>query len=353
MNSKLNYFVFIGAFLLLFSGCEKEKPQPQAVSKKGLMVLNEGLFQLNNSSITWIDKETGTINTNFFEEQTGRQLGDTGNDLLRYGNKIYILVNVSSTLEILDASTFQSIRQISITENGNSAEPRFMTALNGEIYFSTFAGKVWCLDTTQLSITHKITVGLNPDQITNDGRYLYVSNSGGLNPSIYDSTVSVINPITKTEIKKITVGKNPGNILFAGDKNIYVITRGNYSDIQPQLHRINPQTLEQDTVYSIQATHLVDYSSTDMLLGVQTPNNEIGIYKFNFATEKVKNTPFLTNLQLGILHNIQFSKQSKKIYLMDADNYTNTGKLWVYDKTGNYLNNYKVGLNPTKVIEFE
>ena len=43
-----------------------------------------------------------------------------------------------------------------------------------------------------------------------------------------DSTISVIDLVDYEEIKKITVGKNPGGVLTDSDGDVYVITRGNY-----------------------------------------------------------------------------------------------------------------------------
>lgn len=353
MSFKMKYIAFIIIILSVLSCKKVEQNQTDDTSQQGLLVLNEGLFQLNNSSLSWIDEEERSINQEFFEQKTGRKLGDTGNDILKYGTKIYILVNVSSTIEILDAKTYESIKQLSITENGNSVEPRFMTAINGEIYFSTFAGKVWCLDTTHFEIINKIQVGLNPDQITNDGQYIYVSNSGGLNPPLYDSTVSVINPLTKTERKRITVGKNPGNIIATKNDKVYVVTRGNYTTLPPKLHQINTQTLEKEMTYDIQATHLVDFSSSEMIIGLQTNNGVIKVAKFNFNSEQVTNQDFISTDDFGILHNMQYSPESKRFFLMDADNYTNSGKIKIYNQNGDFIRSYQVGLNPTKLLELK
>lgn len=353
MNFKMKS-IYVLALLLFVASCKKEDPQPNGqAEEKGLLVLNEGLFQLNNSSLTWINEEKGTVDLEFFEHKTGRQLGDTGNDILRYGGKIYIIVNVSSTIEVLDAKTFEPIQQISITEGGNSVEPRFMTAINGEIFFSTFAGKVWSMDTTNFDISSKIQVGANPDHITNDGQYIYVSNSGGLDPSIYDSTISVINPLTKTEVKRIKVSKNPGRIIVGGDHNIYAITRGNYTTLLPQIHRINPTTLEKDTTFAIQATHLVDFSSAQMVVGIQINGGQIKLAKFDFASSQVKDLDFINTSDINTLNNIQYSKESQLFYLMDANNYTNTGTIRVYQKNGAFKKTYIVGLNPTKLLEFK
>ena len=96
----------------------------------GVFVLSEGLFNQNNSTLSWIDFgtgkpdswDTGTGNSyDCFEKVNGRRLGDTANDMLLYGSKLYIAVSESSTIEILDASTCSSLKQISLSRDGKAS----------------------------------------------------------------------------------------------------------------------------------------------------------------------------------------------------------------------------------------
>ena len=59
-----------------------------------LLVLSEGLFNMNNSTLTLVDLQTGNIDYDHFRSTNGRGLGDTGNDMQLYGSKIYITVNI-------------------------------------------------------------------------------------------------------------------------------------------------------------------------------------------------------------------------------------------------------------------
>ena len=64
----------------------------------GIYVLSEGLFNQNNSTLTWIDFTTGQPDSwvsatgssyDAFEKVNGRRLGDTANDMILYGGRIY------------------------------------------------------------------------------------------------------------------------------------------------------------------------------------------------------------------------------------------------------------------------
>ena len=78
------------------------EPQPDAYAK-GLYILNEGLFQMNNSTLSYYDFSTGEFTENIFLDVNHRGLGDVGNDLEHYGSKLYIVVNNSNIVEVVDA----------------------------------------------------------------------------------------------------------------------------------------------------------------------------------------------------------------------------------------------------------
>ena len=69
--------------LLLFS-CKKDDLEEVVVSSSlsdGVVVLCEGLFQQNNSTLSWINNSDGSVSNTLFSTKVGRQLGDTGNDI--------------------------------------------------------------------------------------------------------------------------------------------------------------------------------------------------------------------------------------------------------------------------------
>ena len=97
-----------------------------------MYVLCEGLFNLNNSMLVRYSFETNTCMTDYFRTMNHRGLGDTANDMDIYGGKLYIVVNVSSTVEVVDLHTGMSVGQVSLlAEDGSSRQPRMYALTTG------------------------------------------------------------------------------------------------------------------------------------------------------------------------------------------------------------------------------
>ncbi len=344
--------------IFLVIGCKKKKETEDNLVdssqlKNGMIVLCEGLFQQNNASLSWVDLSKSTSDDQFFTNKSGRLLGDTGNDMQSYGGKIYIVVNVSSTIEVLNKSNGASIKQISMMNNGIAKQPRSIAFYGSNAFVSCFDGYVDVIDTTSLEVIKRIKVGLNPEGLTVTNSKLYVSNSGGLNSPKMDSTVSVINLNTLVENKKVIVGKNPGSILTDTEGDVYVIARGNYSTIPTKMVKINTVTDEVDFIFpeeisgmeKMESNLLVTYKSNGSSI------KKIGIFD---ALTEVFTVPELINTSnFTTFYGLHYQATNQKIYCFDAMNYTTTGYVKVFSKTGDLETSYHVGLNPSKIIFYE
>ena len=341
----------ISLWILLFFvvGCKKKTTTINSdVSelKHGLLVLNEGLFNLNNASLSWVDLNTNTVSEDFFLSKTGRKLGDTGNDLQRYGGKIYVLVNVSSTIEVLDAHSGRSIKQILMQENGKAKQPRNLAFYGGKVFVSCFDGYVDVLDSTTLSIEKRIKVGSNPENMLVANQRLYVSNSGGLIPSL-DSTLSVIDCQSLVELEKIVVGKNPGKIVALNDSILYVHVRGNYSSIPSELKKLNLGISKTQETIPIKIS------------GMEKMENQLLIYTsetvllYDMQKNVVTNVSFISLKDIITLYRIQYVESIKQLFVFDANTYTNSGYIHRFSNSGTFLQKIHVGLNPNSLIYYE
>lgn len=350
----MRYVSGIILLLVIFS-CKKEKTSTTKVNalSNGALVLCEGLFQQNNATLSWIDFSTDEVTNDFFTQQNGRQLGDTGNDLEVYGNKIYVVITTSSTLEIIDKSNGKSIKQIDMKANGVGKQPRSITFYKGKAFVSCFDGYVDVIDTTSLETEQRIKVGLNPDALLVNGNHLLVSNSGGLNSPQMDSTLSVIDLNSLVELKQVVVGKNPGKIVISKEGNIYVITRGNYGSIPSRMKKLNPVTYAVEQSFNIDVSSIENFNNQFIVSYFNYSNNQVQISLFDTQLDSIVHENFISSSNFSTYYGLTYNEKQDKIYCFDAMSYTNTGYVKVFNKQGQYLKSYHLALNPSKIVFIE
>lgn len=211
----------------VMTSCDPAEDYPETylqVYSTGAYVVNSGnMYNKIESSLTAIDYATSTATQGVFRAANGRSLGNTANDGIVYGNKIYLAVDQSNTIEVIDKKTKQSIKQIKTTEllgNAEGVEPRHIIADGGKVYFTTYGGYVAAVDTTSFVLQKKWQVGSYPEGLVIGNGNLYVANS---NYGAGGGNISCINLSNdNVETKNIEGVNNPTSIYYASNV-LYVL----------------------------------------------------------------------------------------------------------------------------------
>lgn len=211
----------------VMTSCSDDNDGPETYLQEystGAYVVNSGnMYNKIESSLTAIDYASSTATQNVFKTANGRTLGNTANDGIVYGNKIYLAVDQSNTIEVIDKKTKQSIKQIKTTEllgNAEGAEPRHIIAGDGKVYFTTYGGYVAAVDTTDFALQKKWQVGNYPEGLVIGNGNLYVANS---NYGAGGGNISCINLSNdNVETKNIEGVNNPTSIYYVSGR-VYVI----------------------------------------------------------------------------------------------------------------------------------
>lgn len=355
----MKHLILLLASISLLVACDdlhSVLPSPNNASGSGaLYVLCDGNYSLNNSTLSLYDFTSKSLTTDFFQEKNGRKLGDTGNDLERYGSKLYVVVNGSSQVEVLDARTGKSLKQIPFFDGSTARQPRALAFWRNKAYVCCFDGTVVRIDTAQLEIEASVEVGRNPDDMTVSNGKLYVSNSGGLDYGSdlgYDHTVSVVSTETFTETKRIDVGPNPGRIKADRFGFVYVSVRGDYQNEPGRWVCIDTQSDAVAATYPFAVTNF-DVSGDKAYFyryDETSKNSDIGV--FNLKTKTLETSTFIQDgTQIQTPYGITADPESGAVYITDAGNYVVSGDVYCFSENGVLaytLSN--VGINPNTVL---
>ena len=353
----ISLLLFCCLFMLSCDDMEDKIPNGNLIQTgetSGILVLSEGLFNMNNSTLAKFNFDSNEFFPDYFSTVNKRGLGDTAGDMARYGSKLYIMVNISSQIEIIDINTGKSLKQIPMFDDkGMARQPRHIAFYGGKAYVCSFDGTVAKIDTTTLKIENYVNAGLNPDGICVANDKLYVSNSGGLNYPAYDKTVSVIDISTFREIKKINVGINPGTIHSDNEGDVYVVTRGNYGSEEYKFQRISSVTDSLiDSYNDIKALGFTIHNDTAYIYNYDFSSTNSWIKVFDCKHEKLISEQFITDGTLiKTPYSIEVNPTNGDVYISDAFQFTILGDVLCFDRNGKLKFRLKeIGLNPNKII---
>ena len=209
---------------------------------KGVFIINNGNYYSSiDGSLTYINYATMTPSAqqNVYQMVNGESLGGTPNDVLVYGQKVYIVGSDENTIFVLDARNSKELKKVSTTDLLGEAAgkgPRRIVAFDGKVYFTTYGdgdkGSVAAIDTTSFTLQKQYQVGSYPEGLTfgiddTNTVTLYVANSDYSkgNGSISKIDITSGN-VTNTEFEKV---KNPMEIAVSSDV-LYVLDYGYYDD---------------------------------------------------------------------------------------------------------------------------
>lgn len=317
-------------------------------SVKGFFLLNEANMGSNKSSIDYFDSESGRYFKNIYptiNPTVVKELGDVGNDIQIYGNKLYAVINVSGYVEVMNKTTGKHENEI-IVKNC-----RYIVFDKGYAYISSYdadvkitpdapIGCVVKVDTATMKEVGRCIVGYQPEEMVIRNNKIYVANSGGYRVPNYDNTVSVIDLNTFTETKKITVGINLHRMELDSDGNIYVSSRGDYKYIKSNTYIIgnndmiiknlnlpcSEMTVSGDSIYmySVEWSHI-------------TQSNTVSYAIINTKTRNIVSRNFITDgteRRIQVPYGIAINPETKEIFVTDAKDYVSPGILYCFTPDG-------------------
>ncbi|WP_341222283.1 YncE family protein [Polaribacter atrinae] len=341
-----------------------EVPTEPIAELKGFYLLNEGNMSMNKAALDYMDFETGIYEKEVFRTENPEEvggLGDVGNDMGIYGSKLYVVVNASNKVEVLDANTRKKIKQINIDNC------RYINFYKGKAYLSTYLGvigdpnavngKIMEIDTTSLSVTRSVNVGRQPEELVVHNDKIYVANSGGYSPPNYESTVSVIDIASFEETKRIEVGINLHRMQMDSEGDLYVSSRGDYYETPSKLFVVDTEIDEVKTSFDLAVGNMTISDDIMYIYSTEfsffTGEITVSYNLLDTKTETILQDSFITEDSKDLIqvpYGIEINPETKDILITDAKDYVTPGKLYCFSSEGVLKWSVETGDIPNKVV---
>ena len=369
-------FLLLSLLFLLLQSCrhdiivwpseEEEVGGTRTDSILGFYLLNEGNMGSNKCTMDFYDYTTGTYIRNIYgnaNPSAVKELGDVGNDLRIYGNRMWAVINCSNKIEVMEARTARRVGQV------NLANCRYIAFHESYAYVTSYAGPVQInpgyeqkgmvvkIDTATLEKVDTCIVGFQPDRLDIANGKIFVANSGGYMFPNYENTVSVVDIGTFREEGRIPVAVNLHHLLADSEGQLWVSSRGDYYGNTsalfcitdpagtPQVQRITAQdgtdlvvenmTLRGDSLYVI---------GTEFSYATMQNHTNYGIV--NVRTRQVLTTNFITDgTDASIMepYGIAVHPHTGEILIGDARTHVNPGTLFCFSPEGLLLWKVRTG----------
>lgn len=220
-----------------FISCERGDGPSLFPSGDGLFLLNEGNYLAGNGSISFYSTESKNIHNDLFNAANERALGDIPSFIAVDGNRGFIIVNNSGTIEVVNMLTMESLATVTGLDS-----PRQMVIDGRKGYISSLTSdKITVLDLDNMDISGDLIIGCSSESMAiADGKLFTAHWSGG-------NKIVVTDLETEEVITSITVGLEPESMVLDRHSKLWVLCTGGWNgDEIPRLVKINTSTFEKE-----------------------------------------------------------------------------------------------------------
>ncbi len=329
-------------------GCERNPNDAldglKSKSSKGAFIINEGNWGHNNGTLSYYDFATHQVQNSIFRKANGRDLGDTPQSMAIYDTLGFIVVNTSNKIEVIGLNSWKSVATISMPANSS---PRNIAFYDGKAYVTDLmTHSVSIISLSDYKVIGTINVGPNPEEIIINGDKAFVANSG----FGYSNTVSVIDLKPGFLLKNLKVGDNPAYMIQDDGGYIHVLCGGRWpawgdstdKGTDGSLYVIDPAGEQ-----VVDSLALPGHPSELTYDGNESAFFIYGGHIVSYSTQSHK----LVNDSLisGYYYSLEADPVGKKLFVLDAKDYTQNGELKIFDFKGILQETHVVGITPGAV----
>ena len=348
MKAKL-YCVAVLTLLWVSTSCMKWEygiEEDFDATGSGLFITNEGNFQYGNATLSYYDPDTKVVENEVFYRANAMKLGDVAQSMCIYNNVGWIVVNNSHVIFAIDLETFKERGRIT-----NLTSPRYIHFLSDEKAYVTqlWDNRIFIVNPQRYEITGYIECpnmtmeSGSTEQMVQYGKYVYV------NCWSYQNRILKIDTETDQVVDELVVGIQPTSLVLDKNNKLWTITDGGYKGSPygyeaPSLYCIDAETFTIERTYRLRLgdspSELQLNKERDMLYWL---NDDV--WSMSVDAERVPVRPFLDN-KGTIYYGLTVNPENGDVYIADAIDYQQQGKIYRYTKEGVIVDEFYVGIIP-------
>lgn len=351
MNVRYNILRLAIVVLALASsvGCMKweyNDGESFATSGAGLFVINEGNFQYGNASLSYYNPATKSVENEVFYRANAMKLGDVAQSMTLYGDTGWIVVNNSHVIFAIDPTTFKEKGRIE-----NLTSPRYIHFLSDEKAYVTqlWDNRIFIVNPKRYEVTGYIECPAmtmesgSTEQMVQWEKYVFV------NCWSYQNRILKIDTTTDKVVAELEVGIQPTSLVLDCYGKLWTITDGGYEDSPygfeaPSLYRIDAETFTIEKQFRFAKG---DAPSEVQLNGrgdkLYWINNDV--WAMDVTADRIPVKPFIPYSDT-LYYGLTIDPRSGEVYVADAIDYVQAGKIYRYSEQGERLDEFYVGITP-------
>jgi len=320
-----------------------------------VIILNEGNFMYGNSSLSYYDASSRQVWNDVFYNQTGSPLGDVAYSATYHDGLLYVVVNNSGKIMILNMGKYPSLEAFEFTSKITGlTSPRYMYFLSDtRAYVSDlYAKSISIVDPGIPAVTGHIDVDNHSGEFYQHPTEQFIRWKEDLftNCYSYDNKILVLNPEKDVVIDSITVLKQPSSMVLDRNGKIWVMCDGGYEgsaygDEQPGLVRIDALTRTVEKVFPFamgsRPSGLHINSGGDTLYYI---NGDV--WRMPVGSGDLPSDPFIDGGRNHVFYSIGVDPATSEVYVSDAIDNVQPGVVYRYTPAGLPNDTFRVGIIP-------
>ena len=344
MNKVLNKNFILLFCCITFFSCKKDKPieNNQAFDtelSKGVYICNEGNFMFGNSQLSFYNKSNDSLIQNLFEVKNSSKLGDVFQSMCFFNNNAYLIINNSQKIIIADSTTFNKTGEIT-----GLTSPRYFLPVNSsKAYVSDLYANALSVIDIDLNIVSKTIPikGWTEELILIDDNAFVTNRTSDM--------LYVIDIHLDTIKDSLQIGYGANSIQKDINGKLWTLCEGNATNNNyASLCRINPKNMTVEQIFqfnqlSESPKSLKISGGGDTLYYLNSDLYQMGINETSLPNQFLISGDDKTFYGLGI------DPHNGDIYVSDAIDYVQRGKVYRYSNTGNLKNAFLSGIIPGNI----